>query len=445
MSSSASEQRLEEVRAHYRRDFERFSARLPKGEAPWLGTLREGGIERFQSLGFPTTRHEDWRYTNVSGLAKQSLELADAPADYEALRPVVAASRVPGLDAELFVFVNGAFAAELSDDSKGGRFASLAALRSEDSSALQTALGSAAPGDDAFAALNTAFIDDGAVVHARAADEDARVLHLLFLSTAGGISHPRLLIVAEPKSRVCVVQDHVQAGSGDSVTNAVTEVSVGANASVELVLLQREGESAQLFTSTRARQDRDSRFASHTVTLGGRLVRNDLAATLEGEGAECALRGLFDGKGERHIDNHTLVDHATPHCSSDELYKGLLDDSSRGVFRGRVLVRRGAQKTAATQSNPNLLLSDKAEIDTRPQLEIYADDVKCNHGSSTGRLDPDALFYLRSRALGEAEARELLRQAFAFEITSALPRPELAEYVRTLLFEELASLGEELT
>ena len=233
----------------------------------------------------------------------------------------------------------------------------------------------------------------------------------------------------------------MQLGDSGSVTNAVTEVRVGANASVDLVLLQREGNESQLFTSTQVRQERGSRFASHALTIGGALVRNDLAATLEGEGAECSLRGLFVGEGTRHVDNHTLVDHAVPHCNSAELYKGILDDQSRGVFRGRVLVRKDAQKTAALQSNPNLLLSDKAEIDTKPQLEIYADDVRCNHGSAIGCLDNEALFYLRARGIGEREARKLLTQGFAFEITGALPKPELSEAVRSLLFGELAAIA----
>jgi len=436
MSTVRSDTALASVRDHYLARFERFSAEAEKTEDRWLTKLRADAMRRFQSLGFPTTKHEDWRYTNVAAIAKAPLELAGTATDFASLRPVVEASRIPNLDAALLVFVNGRFVRELSDDADG-RFDSLAAEGSGVARGLDDQLGSCATSDDAFSALNTAFFADGALLRATARDPGDRVLHLLFVSTGGGISHPRVLISSEPNSRMCVVQDHVQLDDDAPVTNVVTEVQVGANSAVDLVLLQRESGTGRLFTSTHARQDRGSRFAIHTLTLGGALVRNELATVLDGEGAECELRGLFFGEGARHIDNHTLVDHAVPHCKSDELYKGVLGDESRGVFRGRVLVRKDAQKTDALQSNPNLLLSDRAEIDTRPQLEIYADDVKCSHGSSIGRLDPNALFYLRSRGIGEAQARKLLTQGFVFEITAALPRPVLAEYVRALLFSEL--------
>jgi Fe-S cluster assembly protein SufD len=429
------------VRSHYAERFDGFRAERPGEEAPWLGALRADAMQRFQALGFPTTRHEDWRYTNVATVAKRTLELQAESPDAGALRDAVAASRIPGLAVELQVFVDGLHRVDLSNAGGSALCTSLRSLRAADASALEALLGSCTDRDDALAALNTAFLDDGAVVRAPAGEACERVVHLLFLSTGQGISHPRLLVCAEPNSRLTIVQDHVQLGDGAAVTNGVSEVLVADGAAVDLVLLQRQGDASTLFTSTRARQQRGSRFASHTVTLGGQLVRNHLAASLLAEGAECSLRGLFMGQDSRHIDNHTLADHAAPHCTSHELYKGVLDDSSRGVFRGRVLVRKDAQKTDAVQSNPNLLLSDSAEIDSKPQLEIYADDVRCNHGSAIGRLDPDALFYLRSRGIGEPEARRLLMQGFALEITGALPRPELCEGVRTLIFGEVEDMA----
>jgi Fe-S cluster assembly protein SufD len=239
-----------------------------------------------------------------------------------------------------------------------------------------------------------------------------------------------------------VIQDHVSIGSGAAFTNAVTELLVGADARLEFVLLQREDDLAFHVSGLFVRVARDAALTSHVLSLGGRLVRNDLSALLSEPGAECTLRGLFLGTGDRVVDNHTLVDHAVPHGTSRELYKGVLGGRSRGVFRGRVIVRPHAQKTNATQSNPNLLLSDAAEIDTKPQLEIHADDVRCSHGSSIGQVDPEALFYLRARGLGERQARDLLTRGFAQEIATALPSAPLAERVSELLLERLAE-GEE--
>jgi Fe-S cluster assembly protein SufD len=224
-----------------------------------------------------------------------------------------------------------------------------------------------------------------------------------------------------------VVQDHVSLGGGAALTNAVTELHVGPGAHLEHVLLQREGGAAFHVSNTAAQLERDARLATHVVSLGGRLVRNDLTVTLAGEGAEARLSGLFLVGGERLVDNHTFVDHAVPHGTSRQLYKGVLGGRSRGVFRGRVLVRPDAQHTDAKQSNPNLLLSDGAEIDGKPQLEIHADDVKCSHGSAIGRVDESALFYLRARGIDEAAARALLVRGFAAEVLAALPEPSLAE------------------
>jgi Fe-S cluster assembly protein SufD len=249
-----------------------------------------------------------------------------------------------------------------------------------------------------------------------------------------------LLITLEPGSRATLVLDHAPSqGSGCGLTNLVGEIDVGANASLDLVVIQREGDESFHVSNLAARVGRDGRFTAHTVSVGGALVRNDLEVLLAEEGAECELRGLFLGSGSRLVDNHTAVDHAVPHCTSRELYKGVLSGRSKGVFRGRVVVRPDAQKTDATQSNPNLLLGDRAEIDTKPQLEIYADDVKCSHGATVGQLDEDALFYLRSRGIGQDDARELLVRAFANEIIEALP---VGGEITAALQQLVGALGE---
>jgi len=296
-----------------------------------------------------------------------------------------------------------------------------------------------------FAALNAAMLDDGIVIRIPENEQPEHPVHVVFASTstsgAPQASHPRVYVEVGAGSRAIVVQDHVSLGDEEHFTNAVTEVSVGANASLELVTLQRENDATWHVSNLVVRQERDSRFASHVVTLGGRFVRNDLSAVLAGEGAHCRMNGLYLGTGERLIDNHTHVDHAVPHGTSDELYKGVLMDRSRGVFRGRVLVRPNAQKTDARQSNPNLLLSEGAEIDTKPQLEILADDVKCSHGSAIGRTDPDALFYLRTRGIGPADARVLLTRGFAAEVLGALPVEALAEALGVSFGEQIEREG----
>jgi Fe-S cluster assembly protein SufD len=246
-----------------------------------------------------------------------------------------------------------------------------------------------------------------------------------------------VLLVAGPESRSQVIVDHVDLAPARGFTNAVVEVRVERGAELALVLVQREAEATFHVSNLAARVERDARLSAHAVTLGGALVRNDTSVVLADEGASCRLDGLFAGQGEQLLDHHSLIDHAMPHGTSRQLTKGILGGSARGVFRGRVIVRPDAQKTDAEQSNPNLLLSAGAEVDSKPQLEIHADDVKCRHGASIGRLDEDALFYLRARGLDEAAARELLMRGFAAEVLDALPVPTLGTALSLLLAERL--------
>jgi Fe-S cluster assembly protein SufD len=293
-----------------------------------------------------------------------------------------------------------------------------------------------------LAALATALLDDGIVIRVPAGVTIAQPIPLAFVSAAGerpALSTPRVRIEAGRGSSVAILQEHSSSGArGAHFTNAVSEILVGASAHVELTLVQRENDDTFHASNTAVRLEQGASFTSHVVTLGGRLTRNDLAVVLAGEGAECALHGLYLGTGERLVDNHSLVDHAVPHGTSRQLYKGVLGDTSQGVFRGRVIVRPGAQQTNAAQSNANLLVSDGAEIDSKPQLEIWADDVKCSHGSSIGRLDEEALFYLRSRGLGEREARGLLTLGFAAQLLNALPGAALRDELSAELARRLA-------
>ena len=434
---------LDTARDRYLERFERFETGFDDDPA-WLRSLRREAAGCFAEQGLPDRKREEWRYTNVTPLAKPDFELLE-PGVSGISRDAIEAVATPVFACGLSVLVDGRFAPELSSPlalSDGVRVESLARLRREAPEQLEPWLASLAlPKQHPFAALNTAFLDDGAVLRVPRGADLEQPVHVVFVSSAGEaprVRHPRLLVVAEPGSRVRLIQDFVSLGEDAGFSNAVTEVRVEEGASVDLVLLQREGAGGFHVANVSARVERDARFSSHTLAFGGRLLRNDLSVLLADQGADCTLNGLFIGAGRQLIDNHTLVDHAMPHGTSRELYKGILAGQARGVFRGRVIVRPDAQKTNAVQSNPNLLLGDGAEIDTKPQLEIHADDVRCSHGSSIGQLDESALFYLRTRGIPEAAARELLVRGFAAEVLAALPVEALAEGLDDAVGERLA-------
>jgi Fe-S cluster assembly protein SufD len=438
---------LEAARERWVALFAEREKSLARSDGPGLRRLRRECLARFSELGFPTTRQEEWRYTNVEPLAR--VPFRPGRPDPEGIhRSAVESLSFPVFACHLFVFVNGRFAPELSaPGALSGHLPvrTLQRLRTEDPAFLEANLGRcAAAKQHPFVALNGAFLDDGAVVRVPPGLRLAEPIHLVFLSSGDAepsSSQPRVLVVAGRGSHATVVQDHVSLGLGTRFTNAVSEALVEEDASLSLVLLQREHEATFHVCGLHAVVERGARFSSHTLCLGGALVRNDLSVRLADEGAACRLDGLFVGTGRQLLDNHTEVDHPMPRCSSEELYKGILGGSARGVFRGRIIVRPGAVGTDARQQNPNVLLCDGAEIDSKPQLEIYADDVKCSHGSAIGRLDPDAMFYLRSRGLAEARARDLLIRGFATEILDRLPARALGDAVAELLVARLRSAG----
>ena len=395
---------------HHRASFERFAA-ANADDPSWLRTLRAEAFRLFCEQGFPHPKLEEWRYTNVAPIAKLALEPFAAPP-------------------------------EVSTDDEA-RVATIAGLRADEPGRLRTLLERApAPKDRSFALLASAFTDDGVVVDIPRDTAVARPIRVRFAAADQAVPtarHPRVVVTAEPGSKAVVVLSFETVASRvGALTNLFADLHVGANASLAVVLVQREQPGCFHVSNTSARVERDGHLTVHTITLGGDLVRNDLDVLLADEGAECDLRGLFFGLGAGIIDNHTSVDHAMPHGTSRELYKGILADTARGVFRGRVTVRPDAQKTNATQSNPNLLLGAGAEIDTKPQLEIYADDVKCTHGATIGQLDPEALFYLQSRGIAKSAGRAMLTRAFASEITDALPDPDLAARLAEAIGDALA-------
>ncbi len=416
------------------------------------GDLRRRAFERFSALGMPTTRLERWRFTNVAPIAGTAFTLA-APADKAAARVDAAPHALSGAGARL-TFINGRYVAPASDLAQlpaGVQVGSLAdALASESAgtrAVVDTHLASeAGVGDEAFTALNTALLHDGAVVHVPANTVVEEPIQLLFVTSppAGGapvMTHPRVLIVAGENSQVRLVESYGGGGESAYLTNAVTEVVAGPAAVVDHYKLVRESLAGYHIAAMHLRLARAANFSSHAVTLGGAIVRNDVQATLDGEGVECTLNGLYLANGRRLIDNHTTIHHAKPHCSSHELYKGILDDHAHAVFNGKIIVAIDAQKTDAKQTNKALLLSEDAQINTKPELEIFADDVKCTHGATVGQLDEDALFYLRARGLAENQARSVLIHAFASDLLNRIAVEPIRAQLDNLLLRQLPGAG----
>lgn len=411
-----------------------------------LASLREDAFRCFNRLGFPSTRLEEWRFTNVAPIADTVFQAPAAGGGFD--REVLDASHLPRSGGPEIVFVNGRFSPELSDGSglpPGVRVRSLAALAGGGPGAAAARLGRLARFENrAFTALNTAFLQDGAVIEVDGGVVFEPPIHLIFVSSSAGapvLSSPRVLLVAGDDSEVRVVESHAGAGDAPWLSNAVTEVSAGDNAVVDHYTVVRQADTAFHVGHLAVRVGRAGNFSSHAITAGGAIVRNEAEVVLGGEGGECTLNGLYLANGRQLVDNQTTIDHSMPHCDSHELYKGILDGRSRAVFNGRIIVRLDAQKTDAKQSNKALLLSEDAQITTKPQLEIFADDVKCTHGATVGQLDPDALFYLRSRALSEAQARQLLVHAFAADLLGHVRVEAIRRQLDALLLERLPMSG----
>lgn len=413
------------------------------GESAWLGR-RQNAFVRFQALGFPTPELEDWKYTSLGALQKSAFE-TPKPA---ALSKVDLSAWCLPQSAARLVFIDGSFAEALSTPAKmllaGLQVLPLATPFSTVQNeslrrALQQYLGEVAhPQDNALAALNTALTRDGALLVIENNVDLEHPVEILFVTTQSGVqTAPRLLVVAENNAQATVVETHAALGAAEYFTNAVGEIVLQEGARLTHVKLGLDGAAATHAGLLQARQAKDSWFCSLSMTLGGALVRNDINTVFESQGAHAEFLGLYVGAERQHIDHHTLIDHAQPHCTSNELYKGILSGRSHGVFNGKVMVRPQAQKTSAFQSNQNLLLSPDVSIDTKPQLEIFADDVKCTHGATIGRLDDNSLFYLRARGIGKEEARRMLVHAFASDVIRHLKNDSVQRHLEALLTERL--------
>jgi Fe-S cluster assembly protein SufD len=401
-----------ERQSTYVASFEAFR-RSPEAGPDAMRGVREAAFARFLDRGFPTTRDEEWRFTNVAPIAATTFE---RPTPATPSRDVLAPASFEEDAVAEIVVVNGRISRDLSSLEALPRGVTVRNLRDH---------WRAFDGQRAtpFTDLNLAFFEEGLLIEVAPRTVVRSPIHILFIAVAGpaaALVSPRLTVAAGEQSQVSIIESYVGSGEGVTFSNVVTDIRAGASSIVNHVKIQRELPTAFHIAQTNARLDRSATLVSHAISLGGRIARNDIVAVLDGEGAECTLNGLYIGDGETLLDTHTTIDHAKPHCPSHELYKGILAGRAKAVFNGKIIVRPDAQKTDAKQTNKALLLTDDAQINTKPQLEIFADDVKCTHGAAIGQLDEDQMFYLRARGISEIDARNLLIHAFANDVLTSI-------------------------
>ena len=396
-----------------------------------LAQSRQAAFDRFLSRGLPSTRDEEWRYTNISPIATAAFERAAASAVDAGLLKTLSFA---GSSASTIVVSNGVVVSGARTLPAGVSVRTIVDARESDLLPVRP------KGGTVFADLNQALFEDLVVIEIAPkaiVREPIHVLHVAQGGRAAALASPRLSIVAGEQSQASVIESYATAGDAAVFVNAVTDVQVAAGAVIDHVKLQRQSDAsfhlASMFVST----GRGGTFTSHAVTLGGRIARNDIISVLDGDGAECTLNGLYVAAGESLVDTHTTIDHAQPHCPSHEVYKGILAGRARAVFNGKIIVRLDAQKTDAKQTNKALLLTDDAQINTKPQLEIFADDVKCTHGAAIGQLDEDALFYLKARGISALEARNMLIHAFAGDVLDGIKSEDVRLTAMRIVEEKL--------
>jgi Fe-S cluster assembly protein SufD len=423
---------------HYGSLFSASEADLSGGASSTVHAVRQAALEALRREGFPTRHDEAWRHTNPAPLLA---ELYRPTGKISLTESGLSDWSIEGLgDGPLLVFVNGQFDeahSRLTDVPDGVQIQRLSEAIANKNAHVAEHLGKIAQCEDGgFAALNTAFVDDGALVSLDPStlwDVPVEILYITRPGPEPTLVTPRTSVIAGDGSQVQFVESFVTIGEGDHLTTPVTEIWLGVGAQVEHTRLQIDTDQGHHTSSLFVREGEDARFTSHSIGLGGKLVRNDVTTFLAGERIVSTLNGLFLSRGQEHVDNYTSIEHAAPNCESHELYKGILADKSNGVFRGKIHVHQIAQQTDAYQSNQNLLIGDDAGIMSKPQLEIYADDVKCSHGSTTGELDDEAIFYLRARGIGEATARGVLTRAFADELVDCISHEAIRSHVDALV------------
>jgi Fe-S cluster assembly protein SufD len=429
---------------HYFTDFQKFQGNGAAKSPSWVNELRKSALAVFEQKGFPTTKQEDWKYTNVAPIARSpftySAQAESVPAEF------VRSLLVEGIEQYVITFVNGHFSREhsqLAGLPSGVTVKNLIEAYTTQNNLIEEHLTKYVQYQkNSFTALNTAFMNDGAFIHIPSDTEVLKPISLLFISTANGgeqkASHIRNLIVVDDGAIVNFVHTFASVeGTNTNLTNCVTEIIAKKNSNVELVKVQRESESAFHVESLYVHQHRESNVHVFSLAIGGAIARNDMSVIIDGESTECNLNGLYITSGEQLIDHHTFMHHIHPNCPSHELFKGILMDKSRAVFNGKVYVEPEAQKTDSKQTNRNLLLSDDAVVDTKPELEIFADDVKCTHGAAVGGMNETHSFYLKTRGISEGSARGILTVGFAAEVTQKIRHEAMRRHVDTIVVDHL--------
>lgn len=425
-------------------DFKLLESSL-NGEAKTpIHRIRQEAIKAFIELGFPVKKLEEWKYTNLNTVLKNDFRPVSSSAGIKVTAAEISKYYIPGLEANVLVLVNGIFIPELSriiskaDNLYIGGFEE--ARERYEHVINEHFADYAAYKNDGMTALNTAFAKDGIFIYVPSSLEVKEPVHIINVADAREeqlLTQPRNLFIAESSSAVKIIDDYHTIGENKIFTNSVTEIAVKQNADLHYYKIQNDANSAYHVGTCQVCQDKDSRFSATTLSWGGAIIRNNLNSVLGGQNSECHFYGLYMLRNKEHVDNHTLADHAVERCFSNELYKGIMDDSSTGVFNGKIMVRPDAQKTNAYQSNANILLTDSAKINAKPQLEIFADDVKCSHGATTGQIDKDSLFYLRARGISENEARTLLLYAFSSDVIDSIKIEPLRAYLGGILERKL--------
>lgn len=409
----------------------------------WMNGMREQAIKTFDKVGFPNRKDEEWRFTNLSPVLSADYKLYpegdEIPVRIEDLKNYF----VSNIDSYNIVFINGVYNSFLSStthDEADICVLSCAMEKMVYQTVVENYYNKIAPKDESFTALNTAFSHDGAYIYIPDKTILSKPIQLMFFSTAKEeevMYHPRNLIVLGDHSQVQIIERHQTLNQKANLTNSVTEIAVGKNAELDYYKIQNDASEASLIDNTYISQARDSRASVHTFSFGGKLTRNNLNFIQNGVNSNSILNGITIISGEQHVDHHTLVEHMAPHCESHELYKGIYDGNSHGVFNGKIFVHKDAQKLNSFQQNNNVLLSDKAEIDTKPQLEIFADDVKCSHGCTVGQLDENAMFYMQQRGIPKTEAKALLLYAFAAEVLELVQIPQIKNRIIAIIADKL--------
>jgi Fe-S cluster assembly protein SufD len=433
---------MTDLKKWYIGSFDKFEQGLNGAKLKPVHQLRKSAIEEFSNLNFPTVKDEEWKHTNISPLLNYNFAPSDAKVELN--KADVDKFTFDNMHSCLLVFVNGVFSSELSELSTvpaGVVIKNIANAIEENHPAIEKHLGKYADfKTHIFTSLSTAFTNDGAFIFVPDGIVLENPIHVLFIAATSGngkaeklLIQPRNLFVAGKNSQVTIVEHYVSMSEDIYFTNTVTEVFADDSAVVDHIKLQEESRKAYHVARMDTCQERSSSFSSHMVSIGGEIARNNFTTKFKGEGGESILNGLFLTENSQLFDAHTMIDHAMPHCNSHEHYKGLLDDTSRGVFNGKVMVRKDAQKTNAFQENNNIILSQEALVNTKPQLEIFADDVKCSHGATIGQLDAESLFYLKSRGIGEEKAKTILIHAFASDVVKSVKVKAVKEYIEEIL------------